>query len=101
MTPYVIKAVEQFLSDPPDTEYQRGFLAALLLVWSEGMNGNVNDVRFIAADDLCSDDKRADPTAARVMTFQHEWYFEGLRHGPGRYVLTRTGPVPDGYEPAF
>ncbi len=39
--------------------------------------------------------------STRRLTFDHEWYLEGLRHGPGVYVLMRVGPVPEGYEPTF
>ena len=31
--------------------------------------------------------------SARRMSFQNEWYLEGLRNPPGDYVLMRLGPV--------
>lgn len=39
--------------------------------------------------------------SAKRMTFASEWHVEGVRHGPGVYVLMRVGPVPDDYEPTF
>ena len=40
-------------------------------------------------------------TSTRRMTFAHEWYLEGLRHGPGEYVLMRIGPARGDDGPAF
>lgn len=52
LTPFLVDAIEGFLKDPPDTEYQQGFLAALCLIWREGINGNPNDARIAAAEKL-------------------------------------------------
>lgn len=35
---YVHAAIGAFVNDPPDTDYQRGYLAALLNVYLEGFN---------------------------------------------------------------
>lgn len=32
-------------------------------------------------------------SSARRMSFENEWYLEGLRNPPGDYVLMRVGPV--------
>ena len=97
VTPYVIRAVEQFLNDPPDTDYQRGFLAALLVLWREGLNGSEADARIIAAEKLTQTEQHG---AERRMSFAHEWYIEGVRTPPGEYVLMRIGPVTSD-EPIF
>jgi hypothetical protein len=34
---YVAKGLASFETDPPDSSYQRGFLAALRLVWTEAL----------------------------------------------------------------
>lgn len=52
ITPYIIQAVELFLLDPPDCEFQRGYLAAILNVWIEGVGRNVHDARIVAAQKL-------------------------------------------------
>lgn len=45
---YIEQAVESFLKDPPDSDYQRGYLAALLTVWEEAI-GSKGDARHEAA----------------------------------------------------
>ena len=35
--PYLRKALLSFLSDPPDSDYQRGFLAGILAVYQEAL----------------------------------------------------------------
>ncbi len=37
---YIEKAIRGFIADPPDTDYQRGYLAALLVVYREAMDGD-------------------------------------------------------------
>jgi len=37
LRPYLITAIEQFLSDPPDSLYQQGYLAALINIYDEGL----------------------------------------------------------------
>jgi hypothetical protein len=34
---YLEQAIDSFLHDPPTSDYQRGFLAALLMVYREGL----------------------------------------------------------------
>lgn len=35
---YVKAAIEGFENDPPDTNYQEGYLAALKVIWSEALH---------------------------------------------------------------
>jgi len=48
---YLAEAINGFLKDPPDSEYQRGFLAALIVVSTEGI-GRQSDARIIAAEKM-------------------------------------------------
>ncbi|AOG03091.1 hypothetical protein [Bosea sp. RAC05] len=50
--PFVMKAIEGFLNDPPDSDYQRGYLAGLVNVYREGLGRGVSDARLEAADRL-------------------------------------------------
>ena len=49
LRPYVMSSIEQYLGDPPDTDFQRGYLAALLTVYEEGMGQGAGDARVEAA----------------------------------------------------
>lgn len=49
--PYLEQGIEGFLGDPPDTEFQRGYLAALICVYKEGLsNPRLQDARIVAAE---------------------------------------------------
>lgn len=52
LRPYLAAAIEGFLGDPPDTDYQRGYLSALIDVYREGINGDMTDARVVAASPL-------------------------------------------------
>lgn len=39
---YVETAIRGFLIDPPDSEFQRGYLAALVTVYREALDGDEN-----------------------------------------------------------
>jgi len=52
VAPYLIRAIEGFLSDPPDTEHQRGYLAALIAVYLEGIGRGATDARILAGQKL-------------------------------------------------
>lgn len=43
MRRYIQQAMHGFMIDPADSDYQRGYLAALLNAWSEGLNGATDD----------------------------------------------------------
>ena len=43
---YVKRALEGFLTDPADTDYQRGYLAALLVLYREGLGMGIGDDRL-------------------------------------------------------
>ena len=43
---YVEQALHGFLRDPADSEYQRGFLAALIVLYEEGLGGSLGDDRM-------------------------------------------------------
>lgn len=51
IAPYLASSIEGFLRDPPDSNFQRGYLAALLAVYSEGL-GRRQDARVRAAERL-------------------------------------------------
>jgi hypothetical protein len=46
---YLIRTIEGFLSDPPDTEYQRGYLSALIAIYHEALGRGAGDARLLAA----------------------------------------------------
>jgi hypothetical protein len=48
---YVEQAIDGFRLDPPTSDYQRGFLAALLLVYREGL-GCGDTARWLEANAL-------------------------------------------------
>ena len=50
--PYMMQAIEGFLRDPPDTDFQRGYLSALCMVMREGLRRGQNDARLEAAERL-------------------------------------------------
>lgn len=49
---YMLEAIGRFLSDPPNSDFQRGFLAALLVLYREGGRDSSSDARLMAADRL-------------------------------------------------
>lgn len=48
---YVKQALEGYLNDPADSDYQKGFLAALLVVYREGLGKGVGDDRLALLDE--------------------------------------------------
>lgn len=53
VAPYLERAIEAFLNDPPDSDYQKGYLAGILAVYQEGIGRKtVKDARVIAAHKL-------------------------------------------------
>lgn len=46
---YITEAVTGFLQDPPDSDFQRGFLAALLACHDEALSKREEDSRITAA----------------------------------------------------
>lgn len=53
--PYLDKCIEGFIADPPDSEYQCGFLAALLALYREGLNFWSDDARLIKCEEILQD----------------------------------------------
>ena len=51
---YLERAMWGFLGDPPDSDYQRGFLAALLVVYREGVGKGAGDDRLTLLDEMCN-----------------------------------------------
>jgi hypothetical protein len=43
---YIEWALVSFLKDPPDSSFQRGYLAALLAIYREGLGKGVDDERM-------------------------------------------------------
>ena len=52
IAPWLVRAIEGFLNDPPDSDHQRGYLAALLCVYQEGLGLGKTDERMIVAQRL-------------------------------------------------
>jgi hypothetical protein len=52
VAPYLVQTIEGFLNDPPDTPFQRGYLAAVVCVYREGLGRGIADARLIAAQRL-------------------------------------------------
>jgi hypothetical protein len=54
VTIYLLEQIAHFVSNPPDADFQRGYLAALLDIYEEGLGGApevvVEDARQICAD---------------------------------------------------
>jgi hypothetical protein len=49
---YGERAVQSFLSDPPDTDFQRGFLSAMLVIAEEALGLPVDAPPFKEAQEL-------------------------------------------------
>jgi hypothetical protein len=45
VTDYLLKQIDGFISNPPDTDFQRGYLAAVLDTYEEGLGGPPDAVR--------------------------------------------------------
>jgi hypothetical protein len=45
-TRYIEQALIGFINDPADSDFQRGYLAALLTIYEEGLNKGGNDDRL-------------------------------------------------------
>lgn len=51
IAPFLMSAIEAFLRDPPDSDFQAGYLSALLVVYREGLRREP-DWRLDAAEKL-------------------------------------------------
>lgn len=49
---YLEQALMGFLGDPPDSDFQRGFLSALLIVYQEGLGKGGQDDRIKLLDSM-------------------------------------------------
>lgn len=47
---YIEESFNLFLMDPPDSDYQRGFLASLLVIYREGLGKGAGDDRLTLLD---------------------------------------------------
>lgn len=54
-------AITGFAMDPPSTEYQRGYLAALLWAYKEGLGRGANDSRIAQAEKILAGGKLPSP----------------------------------------
>jgi len=52
VAPFILRAVRRFLADPPDSDFQRGYLSALINIYREGLGRGDADVRILAAEKL-------------------------------------------------
>jgi len=52
VAPMLLQGIEGFLGDPPEDEFQRGYLAALLVVYGEGLGRGKGDARVQAGERL-------------------------------------------------
>jgi len=43
---FLMNAIESFFSDPPDSEFQRGYLSALINVYAEGLGRKDDRIAF-------------------------------------------------------
>jgi hypothetical protein len=50
---YIRSSVAAYLLDPPDTEFQRGYLAALLILAEEALGLRMDTHHFAEAHNLC------------------------------------------------
>lgn len=50
---YILGGLIGFLGDPPDSDYQRGFLGALLIIYKEGLGKGVGDDRLALPERMC------------------------------------------------
>lgn len=57
MEEYVVRAIEGFLKDPPDCDFQRGYLAALITIGVEAMGLAKDDPLIVAAEEAMKDDE--------------------------------------------
>jgi hypothetical protein len=51
---FLIQALEGFIKDPPDTDFQLGYLSALLIMWREGFGFDPNHAIYRQADAIAS-----------------------------------------------
>lgn len=49
---YLERAFSGFLIDPPDSDYQRGYLAALLTLYGEGLGKGDEDARISLLNEM-------------------------------------------------
>lgn len=56
VAPFIIAEIGRFLDDPPDSDHQRGYLAALINVYREGLGRGADDARLLAAERLLKND---------------------------------------------
>ena len=47
---YIERAFDGFFADPPDSNFQRGFLAALIVLYREGLGKGEGDDRIALLD---------------------------------------------------
>lgn len=47
---YIERALSGYLGDPADSQYQQGFLAALLVIYREGLGKGMGDDRLSLLD---------------------------------------------------
>ena len=55
---YVTRSVQSFLGDPPDNEYQHGFLSAMLAIAKEALGMPQDTYPFAEAEKLTRDRER-------------------------------------------
>jgi hypothetical protein len=70
VTPYLKNAIALFLLDPPDTEFQCGFLAALLIVDREGLGHGEKDDLLQNAERLLRDQLAAIRSSSPIFVSQ-------------------------------
>lgn len=55
LAPMLVQAITGFLGDPPDSDFQRGYLAGVLWAYREGLGRGADDARIAAAEKLLAD----------------------------------------------
>jgi hypothetical protein len=52
LTSYILDAIKSFIADPPDTQFQRGYLLALISIHNEALELDPNDPLIQDASNL-------------------------------------------------
>jgi hypothetical protein len=50
---FIMDAIVGFLNDPPDSDFQTGYLAALTVIYREGLRRGHDDARLLRAEEIC------------------------------------------------
>jgi len=80
---YIERAIDRFLTDPPDSDFQRGYFDALIVIYREAMGRN--DERLDAALKLRIPRPLADSGPSRTVIPAHRGQHSGDR---GQFLMS-------------